>query len=261
MLFGCCIPTAQYLEAVAVGADFVEFSCCEIINMPEEKFSKLCAQVQGGPISCLAFNNYCNKGLTIAGHPEESTRIAEYAKRVCERAQRIGAKTVGIGAPEARKIPESYDLELADRQCVEFLRITADIAKKFGIIIDFEQLHQYKCNYCNSTESAVELVRKAQRANISLVVDFYHRKVMREPVSDLYKVKDLIHHTHISTCGETYERGYPDITNLAEYTEILAELKKVGYNGTMSIEAPADDLLRVGKAALEMLRSAERSLR
>lgn len=41
------------------------------------------------------------------------------------------------------------------------------------------------------------------------------------------------------------------------YVEILSALKKAGYNGTMSIEAPTENLLRQGEEALKMLRLAD----
>jgi sugar phosphate isomerase/epimerase len=44
---------------------------------------------------------------------------------------------------------------------------------------------------------------------------------------------------------------------LAYYKSILSALKVAGYKGTMSIEAPAEDLLRQGAETLNMLRLAE----
>ena len=257
MLFGCCIPSRNYKTAEQAGFDFVEFSGAEIFDMPNVEFEQVCKNVRAGKIPCVSFNSYCKGAPAIVGEEFDIELVSKYAEYLCERAAILGVSMIGIGAPNARKLTPSFKNELADLQCKTFLKITADAAEAHGIRVNFEQLNPSVCEYGTSTEKVVSLVREVRVGNLALVVDFYHRAIAGEPVCDFVGFQDLICHTHISTCGTNLERGYPDMKDFSYYVEILSALKKAGYNGTMSIEAPTENLLRQGEEALKMLRLAD----
>ena len=73
------------------------------------------------------------------------------------------------------------------------------------------------------------MVQTANRENLGLTVDFYHRAVMGENLFDFTGFCNLIRHTHISTCGDQRQRGYPGSESLPLYTKILSTLKKIRY--------------------------------
>lgn len=257
MKFGCCISTKEYAVAETTAFDFVEFAGVEIAAMSEKDFQDLCQQVSGGKLPCLAINSYCAGEPAIVGDRFDVKKAREYAEYLCARAEKLGAKVIGIGVPPARQLPEGYDKALADAQCREFLKVTAEAAKDHGIRINYESLSAAVCNYGIRMEEAVSLVRDIGMENLSLVVDFYHRYVEKEDICNFEGFEDLIFHTHISTCGPQAERGFPGMDELAYYRDILNALKAAGYNDTMSLEAHADDLLEEGNAALEMLHLAD----
>lgn len=258
MLFGCCILPGEYREAAEAGFDFVELSGAALAALTDAEFEEARAAVRSGNAPCLAINSYCGESLPIVGAEVEQEAVRRYAERVCGRAERLGAKMIGIGAPSARRLPAGYDPELADAQCLRFLNVTAAVAAAHGIRVNFEQLHPHQCQYGNRTEEAARLVRRAGPEPVGLVVDFYHRAAAGEREDDFTGFADLIRHTHISTCGPRYERGYPGAEDLARCAGILRALRRAGYRGAMSIEVPAKNLAREGPAALEMLREAER---
>lgn len=258
MRFGCCIVPDDYAAAVSAGFDYIELPGHLLHSMAEMDFISLRSALKNGPIPCVSCNSYCQGVPAMAGPFFSADAVRNYAERLCGRAARLGVKTVGIGSPPARRLPEGYSTAAAVEQCCEFLELTADVAAGYGISILFEQLNQYTCNCVTGTLEAARLVRKACRPNMGLVVDFYHRALAGEDVCDFTGFAHLVRHTHISTCGQSMERGYPGAEDLAYYTGILAALRRIGYDGTMSIEAPSHDLLREGALALSMLRTADR---
>lgn len=257
MRFGCCIPARDYQTAEQAGFDFVEFSGAEIFDMPDAEFQRVLKTVGEGGIPCLSFNSYCRGTPAIVGEEFDAELASKYAAALCRRAAALGAGMIGIGAPGARRLPPDFQEERADAQCGTFLKITAGAAERYGIWVNFEQLNPRACEYGTSTEKAAALVRQVGAGNLALVVDAYHRAVAGEPVGDFSGFQDLIRHVHISTCGANLERGYPDMKEFAYYKELFSALKQAGYHGTVSIEAPAEDLLRQGKEALHMLRLAD----
>lgn len=257
MLFGCCAPSKSYQKAEQAGFDFVEFSGAEIAGMSNEEFDQICGVVRTGRIPCLSFNNYCKGAPAIVGEAFDAEAAHVYAEHLCERAAALGVKMIGIGAPGARRLPTGFDSESADMQCRTFLKITAGVAESHGIQLNFEQLNPYACEYGTSTEKVLSLVREVDAGNLTLVVDFYHRALAGETVCNFTGFQEMIGHTHISTCGANLERGYPNMKDFTYYAEIISALKAAGYHGTMSIEAPTEDLLRQGLEALRMLRLAD----
>lgn len=257
MLFGCCVPSKDYQLAEQAGFDFVEFSGAEIFNMSDAEFERVCKSVRTGKLPCVSFNSYCGGSPAIVGGEFDVELVSSYAESLCRRAAALGVRMLGIGAPNARRLPPGFQNKRADAQCKTFLRMTAGVAKAYGMRVNFEQLNPRACEYGTSTKKVAALVREVGASNLALVVDFYHRAVAGEPVGDFAGFQDLICHTHISTCGANLERGYPDMKDFAYYVELFSDLKKAGYHGTMSIEAPAENLSRQGEAALKMLRLAD----
>ncbi len=258
MKFGCCIPTKDYETAAAAGFDFVELPGTELADMEESAFARLCDVIASGPIPCLALNCYCDARLPIVGSVPQDRDIQCYAHQVFRRASRLGIQMAGIGSPGARRLPPDFDRSLVDAQGRHFLLLTAQIAAEYGIRLNFEQMHRFSCQYGVTTPEAARIVRSVGRPELGLVADFYHRGVMGEPPDAFPGYADLIRHTHISTCGPHYERGYPGMEDLPQYTKILQGLQSIGYCGAMSIEAPAEELASKGRAALDMLHLAEK---
>ncbi|WP_325199924.1 sugar phosphate isomerase/epimerase family protein [Oscillibacter sp.] len=257
MRFGCCISCAELPAAEKLGFDYVEFSGAEIASLSEDAFCQTAGRVRAGRIPCLSLNRYCDAEPSIVGERFDEARIQAYAKRLCARAAALGVRTIGVGSPKARRLPPGFDRELADRQCLRFLARTAEAAEPYGIQIALEQLNPHACEYGVSTAKVLELICGAGRANLGLVVDFYHRSLAGEEVCDFRGFESRILHTHISGCGPHLERSYPAMEALDYYRALLDALKQVGYDKTMSVEAQTEDFLKQGAETLRMLRLAD----
>lgn len=257
MRFGHCIKTVSDIEAVkAAGYDFFEFAAFTVASMTDAEFDRLCLQTRESALPCLGFNSFSSGSPRIVGPGFSAEAVADYAGLLCRRGAQLGIRSIGIGAPKARNLPEGFPRSEADAQLTQFLRIVADCAAPYGISILLEALQDRMCNYINTTAQAVEIVQHAGIGNLGLVLDFYHAFCMGEDLSVVPLAAPALRHTHISTRGEGLSRGVPQMEELALYRDVLHALKAVGYDGSLSVEPDSFDY-ETAAAGLAMLRAAD----
>ncbi len=258
MKFGCCIQKKEdIIKTAELGFDFYEYSGSAVSKMSGEEFEQMLLLTEKAGIPCLGFNSYCSGKPAIVGEAFRKEEALDYARLICARGGRLGIGSIGIGAPAARRLPKDYPGEKADSQCREFLRITAGEAARYGQTLLFEAVHNRLCDYATRTREAVEMVESLGIGNLALVLDFYHMKMMGEPLKAAEGALLYLRHVHVSSREEGLRRGFPGAEDEDEYREIFAWLKAGGYDGTLSIEASEFEPLGAAKA-LELLKILEK---
>lgn len=256
MKFGCCASVKLYSNVVNAGYDFIEVPGWELAEMTAAEFDEIREIIYNGPIPCLAVNAYAKSEPKMVGDGFCPKKTAEYAELVMLRASALGAKTVGIGAPGIRKLPGTYDKNKAWEQAKQFLIITADIAKKYGVTILFESIHKYMCDFGNTVDEVYEMVEDVNLPNVKMVLDYYNMKPMGTDIYDIGKYIKYTEHLHTSGMGENYSR--PQITDkdYEELVNIFKSVKALGYDSTFSNESDNSNLDTDGKKALEIIKKA-----
>ncbi len=256
MKFGCCASAKIYNEVAEAGYDFIELPGWEIAEYTDEEFKRVKNTVLSGPIECVAVNAYAKDEPKMVGVGFDEKKTREYAELVLSRASELGVKTVGIGSPNIRKLPEDYDREKAWAQGASFLRITAETARKYGITILFESLHKYLCNFCNTVDEVYDMVEELNIPNLKMVLDYYNMKPMGTDIYNLDKYMKYTMHIHTSGLGENYSR--PQITDedYNELVNIFISLRKLGYDGTFSNESDNSRFKPEGAEALDVIKRA-----
>lgn len=258
MKFGCCIQRAdEIMLAKEAGCDHFEFSGAAVAAMSEDEFRALLYAANESGLPCCGFNSYCAGSPAIVGDacsPEETER---YARLVCGRGERQGIRSVGIGAPKARRLPSGYDMAKADEQCADFLKITARVAAESGQLVLFEAVHDRLCNYATHTSDAAAMVKALDVDNIAIVLDFYHMSMMNESLDDAMAALPYLRHVHFSTACADLGRGFPQTEDSDEYRKIIAWLKAHGYGATVSIE-PSGFNTDQAKGCIAMLKKIDR---
>lgn len=261
MKFGCCTTTANYDLLVKCGYDFIELAGAEVSSIEEEKWQQFVKKVAEVGVPCAGFNSYCKDRPAIVGDNFNEDETREYAALIAKRGAELNVKTIGIGAPFARKLPEGYSKEKADAQCRRFLEITCEEAAKYGLTVLFEAVHEHICDYATRTDDALEMVKSLDLDNLQMVLDFYHMEAMGEDRLDFDRCAPYIRHLHFSTCEENYGRKYPSESDFDILSKIMKKLSSLGYNGTLSIEAGTDNFESDAIRALEVLKKAAKAFR
>lgn len=258
MKFGCYCAIKDVETVAEIGYDYVELSASEILRLSPEEYAALRKKLERCSIPCLAAADYCGDTPAMVGSRFDSQAAARYARMVCERVYPLGIRRLGVGAPLARAMPVKYAYDRALEQAVEFFRRTSDEAMPWeGLNVLVEALCTNSCNFCNSQHQSWDLVQRINRPNVLMEVDFFHMRLMAEPLPRAADFHPLIGHVHISGRTEQDQRCFFAESERNFCREAVSALKRCGYTGTMSMEVPPEAFSPQAAArSLEMLREA-----
>lgn len=258
MKLGCCTTIENYPALCELGYDFIELSAYDLVHMSETELEDAAQLLKKHGVPCLALNAYCRGDLPMVGPAVQPDEVRAYAGRACARAARLGAETLGIGSPAARRLPEGYPLETADAQMREFLRITAREADKYHLRVLYEPLNRHLCEYGLSTAHAVEMIRSVGEANVGLVLDFHHMALSGEEICELGDAVPLTQHLHINHVGADRRKHYMSQADVPFAVRVLRGAKQLGYDRALSVEAECSENGFVTDAGttLQALRAA-----
>jgi D-psicose/D-tagatose/L-ribulose 3-epimerase len=118
---------------------------------------------------------------------------------------------------------------------VESMREAAEYARSTGdIVLAVEPVNRFETHFINIAEDAVKYCKEVGTGNMKILLDAFH--MIREETSFTEAVE---------TCGSAYlgyvhvcenNRGIPG-TGLVPWKEFFTALKKIDYDGPMSIES------------------------
>lgn len=257
MKFGCCIQNVEDIVRLRdAGYDFFEFAGFRAAEMSDQEFNHLVETVESLGFPCLGFNSYCSGTPAIVGPDFHLEEISDYAKRLCLRGKQLDIRSIGIGAPLARRLPASFSRDRAWEQCRQFLRATHAEAEKCGIQVLFEAVNNKACNFITCTKDASKIVHELDIPGLGLVLDFFHMSVMNEALGEAKAALPFLRHVHISTCGPQLQRGFPGISDRSYYEKIFLWLKVNHYEDTISIEADHFDF-EAAVSSIKMLHDVD----
>lgn len=122
---------------------------------------------------------------------------------------------------------------------------TAEYAKQNGIKLALECVNRFETYFINCIEDGLRFIRKVNHPNYKLMFDTFHANIEEKSFAQalaLLTPEDLIH-VHISA----NDRSTPCEGNL-RWNEVFDALKKMGYDGTLCIEAFGNALPKIAAA-------------
>ncbi len=150
-------------------------------------------------------------------------------------------------------MPEGFSKQEAFKQLVDFGRRAADEARPYGITILVEPLRKQETNIINSAAEGLELVNAISHPNFQLMIDFYHLASEQEDPAIVLKARDHIRHLHTAN---PQGRVFPLKWEEFDYAPFFANLKAIGYDKRISVEASTTDLATQGPQSIALLRRA-----
>lgn len=261
MRYGCCgsmINPAKDPIGIEIidslcdlGYDYIELSLSHIAALDEKEYSELAGRVLSSGLKCEACNNFIPPSLKLTGPYVDKARIRDYVEKALYRASRLGADTVVFGSGGARAIPEGFPMDMAWYQLVDFLRLAADVAQKYGVVLAIEPLNRSECNIIHNLSDARRLSEAVNKPNVRVLADYYHFAAENDSTNNIIKAGGNISHVHFSRYkGRVFPR---DITE-DDYLPFITAIKKAGYNGKVSIEAYTSDFINDAREALVFLK-------
>jgi 2-keto-myo-inositol isomerase len=196
----------------------------------------------------------------------------EYAQ-VQARLHELGRIAQAIGCPTVVVVPSplpARDMPWSDvlAEYVKVLRDLSNIAHLYNIKLSFEFLGFGWCSV-RTPRAAFEIIQKCERDNVGMTVDAAHFYGGGGLISELDQLDpERIFAFHLDDLEDTPKEAITDATRLlpglgvVPLDEICAQLKRIGYAGSCSIELfrpeywnwdPQQLAIRAREAALKVL--------
>jgi sugar phosphate isomerase/epimerase len=269
MKFGLCcspvtldFPQPQFHENIArlkdSGADYLEFPVVATAPESEEReFEALRSALDGAALAVEAFNSFIPGHHRLTGPEVDLGKVLEYCRVALARCQALGAEVVVLGSAGARKVPNGFDEQTAERQFIEFCRELAPLAQHNGIVICIEPLNAKEDNFLLSVEKGAQLVDAVAHPNIQLLADLYHIELEAEPLEHVAAAGARLRHTHVADVGRVAP-GFAQ-QGEADFTGFFAALHRAGYDTSThaarcSFEGSYQDIFEQATPLLGLLK-------
>jgi len=220
-------------RAKELGFDAIDFGIMGPEGFPTNQVKQKIKEVGIGAASSYPGSKDAN---ILNPDPEIRKRGIEELKKVVDINAEIGSRVIGgeifgaagylTGRPRTQ---EEWDWS------VECMREVALYAKdKSDLILGVEPVNRFETHFLNIAEDAVKYCKDVGTGNVKVHLDSYH--MMREETNFTKAVevcgKEYLGYVH--TCENN--RGIPG-TGLVPWKEFFTALKRVGYEGPLTIEA------------------------
>jgi sugar phosphate isomerase/epimerase len=250
---GYCTGLKNLDAAKAAGFDYVELSATEIASLGDDEFAAVAARIKALGLPTPAANLFLPATLKVTGpdiHPDQQM---QHVHKALTRLASLGTEIVVFGSGGARRVPDGFPKEEAFRQLVDFGRRAAREARAAGITITIEPLRMQETNIINTAAEGLDLVNAIADPNFELMIDFYHLASEHEDPAIVFKAKDHIRHLHMAN---PQGRVFPQAWDEYDYAPFFANLRAIGYDRRISVEASTTDLGVQAPRAIALLRRA-----
>lgn len=232
------------------GFDYIELPLAQMMDLNDESFCSLRERVASSGLKCECCNNFFPATIHLTGDAVDYGKIEGYLDRALNRAAQLGARMIVFGSPKSRNVPEGYPMDKARLQLVDLLRMIDPLVGKAGITVLVEPVCKLENNIVNTAREGLQLVRAVDRENIRLLVDHYHMVMENEEPEMVLDAGPYIRHTHFANpVGRVYPVEADD-----GGTRFVNFLKRIGYDGRISVEAYTQDFGHDARRSLEILR-------
>jgi len=250
---GYCTPLRNLDAAKTAGFDYVELSTTEIANLSDADFDQAAARVRQVGLPVPATNLFLPAALKVTGPAIDRDQQMAHVKKAFDRLAKLGTQIVVFGSGGARQVPDGFPKDEAFQQLVDFGRRIAPEARARGITVTIEPLRRQETNIINSAAEGLRLVEAINDPNFQLMVDFYHLASEQEDPSIVLRAKDHIRHLHTAN---PQGRVFPLKWEEYDYAPFFANLRAIGYDKRISVEASTQNFATEAPQSIALLRRA-----
>jgi D-psicose/D-tagatose/L-ribulose 3-epimerase len=253
--FGTVNPLQSIDTLAALGFDYVEPALSQTLALAPDALASVRAKVAASGIRVETMNWFMpGTDIKLTGPDADPAKIRTYVDRALGLAESFGAKVIVFGSPGARTVPDGFPRDKAWGQLKQFLQTCGEVIQSqgYGMVIGIEALRRPETNIINSVSEALKLAREVNHPKIRIIVDFYHLAFENEDPAVIVGARDMIVHLQIA---DPRERTFPtDEASDPRYAAFFTNVRKIGYNGRISIEANSNDVEKDARASLAFLK-------
>jgi D-psicose/D-tagatose/L-ribulose 3-epimerase len=250
---GRCVGINGLAETKAMGFDYAELPVRDLAKLSDAEFEQAVATHKEVGLPTPTANVFLPNEMKIVGPGVDQAPAVEFARKGLDRMARLEVKIVVFGSGGARKVPEGFSKDEAFAQLVTFAKKIAPEAQARGITMAVEPLKTAETNIINSVTEGLKWVEAVDHPSFQLMADLYHMGTEKEDPGNIVAAREHIRHFHIANPNK---RVVPLEGDGFDYSGYFAAIKKIGYHGTISLEAPGTkDFATDGPRSLAFLRA------
>jgi 5-keto-L-gluconate epimerase len=226
--------TDSIRKAAQIGYDAVELHVADPAEVSVGEVRAVC-DATGVAMSSIGTGlAWVRDGLSLTG------RDADARSSAITRLQnfiRLGAEFGSVVIVGLMKglVKESANRTEYERRLTEALDACLPVARESGVTLVLEAMNRYESDILNTIEECVRTIEQFGSAHLKLHIDTYHMNIEEDRIGrNIIAAGKHIGHVHIADSN----RGYPG-TGHYDFTETIAALKAVGYEGALAIECLA----------------------
>jgi D-psicose/D-tagatose/L-ribulose 3-epimerase len=163
------------------------------------------------------------------------------------------AATVGspvVGGPIYSAVGRTWLMDAGERtatvaRLVENLRPVVDYAGERGVRLAIEPLNRFETSFVNTTEQALEIVKRVGSSACGLLLDTFHMNIEEKDPAAAIRLTGS-HLAHFHACGN--DRGAPGSDHV-DWLSIASALADAGYRGPVCIESFTPENQTIARAA------------
>lgn len=243
MLIGCCAPFGQAELLSGLHYDTITLAASEVIAWSPETAGRAKKTLNTYGLQCNSLNSFCGKSLRLTGEGFSTEKVREYARKLAIPASRLGVSYVGVGAPASRNLKGSAEGRAAMIQFHSAMEAICQVFCEYGIQILLESVCSRECNFITTVREAFTFVQEAGLPNLHLVYDIYHEQAMNQPLQVIEEAAEEIRVVHIAEdCAGS--RYYLSQQHAGTYREYWSALKKIGFQGELTVESFVGETVR-----------------
>jgi sugar phosphate isomerase/epimerase len=173
-----------------------------------------------------------SRDLTDSG--DAGKNAVTYLGDSVDFAVKVGAQIIiVVPSPVGRTAqPAGKTIDELRSNAVRNIRKAADYAQKNGVKFAIEAINRYETYFINTLEKACSLVSDIGHPAVGIMADLFHMSIEESSFTQsLLMIRDKLLHVHIAdNTREPAGLGHID------FKEILRVLKRIGYNGSLTME-------------------------
>ncbi len=250
---GLCGSLADIDAAKTAGFDYIELSTSEIVALSESDYQQLAQKLKRLKLPVPVTYLFVPATIKLTGPTVNKDEQMNYVRKAFDRVSRLGAKIVVFGSGPARRVPDGFSHEEAFRQLVDFCKRIGPEARARHVTVAIEAQRKQECNIINNLTEGLELIKAVNHPNIQLIVDFYHMAEEKEDPAMIRVARNHIRHLHMAN---PQGRMFPLSWDEYDYAAFFNNLRKIGYDKRISIEATTSDFPTQAPRAIAFLRQA-----
>ncbi len=197
------------------------------------------------------------EGLTFS-HPDPDIRrraVIRIKEHIALAAHLKSAVTIGSVNGRLGNEPEKRPIHR--ETALDCLRECSKAAAETGVTIMLEPLNRYECDYLNTLEEGMRVIRQIGMPNLKLLADTFHMNIEEANIAaSLRTVGSELGHVHLADSNR-HAPGYGHL----DVRGVLRVLREIGYEGYLSFEVlplptfrqAAEDAIRTVREILSKL--------